>query len=154
MPTYYTVIPGHEELSAEVDAPDKRHGRTVYLDFLTRNGVISYGERTTYRRKVKMDKMDPGETPTSTRLVYSYATEESPVQSEETMSAVPQVPVYKEPQGEPIAIDNSFQAEQPVPQSSLSPLTSHSSPDIYFGSKSLIGNQSPIMQLSKSAGGK
>jgi hypothetical protein len=41
-PTYYGIVPGREDLSAEINAPDKRHGRTVYLDYLARNGVISY----------------------------------------------------------------------------------------------------------------
>ena len=71
MPTYYTVIPGEESLAAEIDAPDKRHGKTVYLDFLVRNGVIPYGERSMYRKKVKMDNMEPGEFPTAAKLTYS-----------------------------------------------------------------------------------
>ena len=164
MPTYYTVIPGEESLSAEVDAPDKRHGKTVYLDFLVRNGVIPYGERSLYRKKVKMDNMDPGEVPTSAKLTYSYQgaepapreevpVEELPTQVPQYQSAPKPVPESNYPVEE-IPVSEVPAREQVAPQSTLSPLTAHSSASIYFGDKNLLGRRSPIMELSKSAGGK
>jgi hypothetical protein len=39
MPTYYAVVPGHEELAMEVKAPNKRHARTVYLTQLYEDGI-------------------------------------------------------------------------------------------------------------------
>lgn len=162
MPTYYTVIPGEESLAAEVDAPDKRHGKTVYLDFLVRNGVIPYGERSMYRKKVKMDNMEPGEFPTAAKLTYSYQGEEPVTREEAPVEVLPtEVPAYQSPVPVPessypveeIPVSESPVREPVAPQSTLSPLTAHSSASIYFGDKNLLGRRSPIMELSKSVGG-
>ena len=163
MPTYYTVIPGEESLAAEIDAPDKRHGKTVYLDFLVRNGVIPYGERSMYRKKVKMDNMEPGEFPTAAKLTYSYQGAEQAPREEEPVETLPtEVPAYQAPVPVPessypveeMPVSAVPAREQVAPQSTLSPLTAHSSASMYFGDKNLLGRRSPIMELSKSAGGK
>ena len=69
MPTYLTFIPGFE-INAEVDAPSTKQARTSYLDYLQRNNYIGWDQRQAYRKKVKTDRMEPGERATTIQLDY------------------------------------------------------------------------------------
>jgi hypothetical protein len=168
MPTYYGVLPGFEGVSAEIEAPDKRHGRTVFLDFLARNGIITWGQRHEARRRVKLDNMQPGEIPTAVRLSYGG---DIPQLSEDRVESVPQIPEESrdEPTYEylgPYTPEEQLPGESPaentyIPdrtQSTLSPLSGSKVAHARFDEKSLVSvpNQmnSPIMQLSKTTGGK
>jgi len=69
MPTYLTFIPGFS-INAEVDAPDTKHARTTFLDYLQRNNYIGWDQRQIYRKKIKTDRVEPGEVSTTIQLVY------------------------------------------------------------------------------------
>jgi hypothetical protein len=92
MPSYYVFVPDHPEfLTAEVKAPDARHSRTAYLDFLTRNGYINYSLRSVARKVIKVAKMEPGSIQTAVQLEYGMA--EPPVQE---LVAPPSEPQYQD----------------------------------------------------------
>lgn len=90
MATYYVLsvdIPSGRGTSAEVDAPDSRHARTAFLDYLSRNGMLQWGERQAARRLIIAKRMKPGEIKTDIRLDYGVReakTEELPPPVQET----------------------------------------------------------------------
>jgi hypothetical protein len=84
MPTYYTFIPDSTTPTAEIAAPDARHARTVYLDYLSRNRQINYSVRGRVRKMIKINRMQPGEIQTSIQL--SYGEDSVPTQ---TIQAAP-----------------------------------------------------------------
>ena len=150
MPTYYAVIPGKESVSAEIDAPDKRHGRTAYLDYLARNKLIPYTERSRYRKLIILDRVDPGEISTSVKLSYPAKSvqREQPV-PEEIIQEVPaqvsepEVPVeYSEPRETQMpSVVNTERlraASVPDPSRRISPVV----------------QRSPIAMLSRGQGGR
>jgi len=69
MPTYLTFIPGFS-INAEVEAPDTKHARTTFLDYLQRNNYIGWDQRQIYRKKIKTGRVEPGEVSTTIQLVY------------------------------------------------------------------------------------
>jgi len=69
MPTYLTWIPG-QNLNAEVDAPDSKHARTAFLDYMSRNGMIRWKERQAVRKQIKTERVEPGEVQTTVQLDY------------------------------------------------------------------------------------
>jgi len=69
MPTYLTFIPGFK-INAEINAPSTKQARTSYLDYLQRNNYIGWDQRQAYRKKVKTDRMEPGEIATTIQLDY------------------------------------------------------------------------------------
>lgn len=69
MPTYYVTTPS-SSLTAEVEAPDSRHARTAYLDYLSRNGLISWGSRQAIRRQIMTKRMQSGDIQTTVKLSY------------------------------------------------------------------------------------
>lgn len=69
MPVYYTFAPGLE-ITAEITAPDARHAKTAFLDYLARNDIIRYAERGAVRKVLKTNRIDPGEIATSVILDY------------------------------------------------------------------------------------
>ena len=83
MPTYYGQIPG-ASVTAEIEAPDTRHGRTVFLDYLSRQGFIPHGKRQFTRKQIIMQRMEPGQIPTSIQLDYDQVPEpkQLPIRSE------------------------------------------------------------------------
>ena len=167
MPTYYGVLPGYEGVSAEIEAPDKRHGRTVFLDFLARNRIIPYGQRHEARRRVKLDNMQPGEIPTTVRLSYGG---DIPQLSSEIVESVPHVsgdladePTYGDLG--PYTSEDQILSDAPdednyIPEDrgSLSPLVKAPVSHARFDGQSMVNIpsevNSPIMQLSKVSGGK
>lgn len=72
MPTYFVFRP-EMEITAEVNAPDKRHARTAYLDYLARNGMIGWSDRGTVRKTVKAVKAEPGEFEATVILDYGIS---------------------------------------------------------------------------------
>jgi len=70
MPTYYVTAPG-SQLTAEVDAPDSRHARTTFLDYLSRSRLIPWGARQTVRKQLMTKKIQPGSISTSVQLSYN-----------------------------------------------------------------------------------
>ena len=147
MATYYTFIPDSDMPTAEVTAPDSRHARTTYLDYLSRGGKIQYSDRTRTRDLIKINRMDPGEFRTSIKLDYGVS---EPTEEEEI--PVPGSRVYEEDAemlpsergtvGRDQPTDEEAdeflrQAEEEVPEAStMRPL-----------------GKSPIMDLSKKSGG-
>jgi len=71
MATYYVHIPNSEAPTAEVEASSTKHARTAYLDYLSRNGIITWQSRQTVRPLIKASRMNPGETQTQVKLEYS-----------------------------------------------------------------------------------
>lgn len=74
MPTYYTFIPTSDTPTGETTAPDARHAKTAYLDYLSRSGLIAYSQRGQIRKVIRATKMEPGEFQTSVQLEYGQGT--------------------------------------------------------------------------------
>ena len=149
MTTYYTNIPGHEELSAEVDSPDKRHARTVYLDHLSRNRLIPYSQRGTYRKLVKLDKMQPGEVATSIKLRYGDGVSIPAPVPEQVVEELPQQVQQENIPVSPYPPQSDYTPEVKVESRPVSTI---------FGPKEVRTKpttaNSPIMNLSKRTGGR
>ena len=159
MPSYYITVPGMEKLAALVGAPDRRHARTTYLDFLARNKFISYGARQEYRRLLELDLARPEDEGAWSGLRLSYGNpngvDSTPIEEEEvTSTPVENVPVeepYYTDEGAGQFVDDVPLEEQPEAEAapSFSPLS---------GQKPATGNPmgggSPIMNLSRTSGGK
>ena len=67
--TYYVTLP-NSGVTAEVTAYSTRQARTVYLDYLTRSGVVPWRGRTDLRDQIIIDRIDPGQIPTDIQLSY------------------------------------------------------------------------------------
>jgi len=104
MPTYLTMAP-NVEITAEVDAPDSRHARTAYLDYLTRNGYVPYTVRQALRRVVTTKRVQPGEAMTTVRLSYGA----SPASPREVVA-----PTYLPPPEEEQVYVEAAPVEAPV----------------------------------------
>ena len=70
MATYYSIIPDSGAPAAEIEAPDSKHARTSYLDYLSRANIIQYNQRGIARKKVITRRMQPGEFQTAIHLDY------------------------------------------------------------------------------------
>lgn len=84
--TYYVHIPDSQFPTAEVEASSTKHARTVYLDYLSRNGQISWQQRQNTRPAIKVSRMQPGEFQTQIHLEYELK-EEPPVKEIEAPPA-------------------------------------------------------------------
>jgi len=73
VPTYYANIPDTEAPTAEITASSTKHARTVYLDYLSRNNLISWRDRQATRGLVKVSRMQPGEIRTQVQLDYDMS---------------------------------------------------------------------------------
>jgi len=142
MGTYYVFKPNFE-ITAEVSAPDSRHARTAFLDYLSRSGQILYSQRQETRRELITKKMQPGEIQTSVQLEYGI--KESPVQEieipkeptrEEVLQRLDETDLSESTKALP---EEDFMREPPQQQAQ----PQQSSP---------FGN-SPIMDLSRKSGG-
>lgn len=71
MPTYYVWTPD-SDVRAEVEAPDTRHARTTYLDYLHRGGIIDYTDRQRVRERVMTKRIQPGAMAGETDVVLDY----------------------------------------------------------------------------------
>lgn len=61
MPDYVVFAPGTGiNLVAGVEAPSTKHARTVYLDYLSRNGQVSWNQRQELRKHIKVMKDTEG----------------------------------------------------------------------------------------------
>ncbi len=70
MPSYYVFKPGLD-ITAEVgNAYTSKHARTAFLDYLFRNGKITWGERQNLRRELKTARVDPGQYDVTVKLAY------------------------------------------------------------------------------------
>jgi hypothetical protein len=127
MPTYYVTAPG-SQVTAEVNAPDSRHARTTFLDYLSRSRLIPWGARQQVRKQLMTKRMQSGEIPTTVQL--SYNTEES---APEVISEAPPIQTQQE-LVQPQAVATGNEPVQPM----------HSQPNI-------AGN-SPIANFSRSWG--
>ena len=76
--TYYVTLP-NAGVTAEVTASSTRQARTVYLDYLTRSGVVPWRGRTDLRTEIIIDRIDPGQIPTDIQLSYG----QQPIEEEE-----------------------------------------------------------------------
>jgi len=85
--TYYTHIPNSEAPTAEIEASSTKHARTAYLDYLSRNHIITWQQRQQTRRLVKVNRMQPGEIQTQVKL--EYGVKEVPVQEIEAPTDEP-----------------------------------------------------------------
>ena len=92
MVTYYIYIPNSRMPTAEVEATSTRHARTAYLDYLSRNNLIGWGDRQAVRGHIKVNRMQPGEMQTQVKLEYGVG--EPPVQEVEAPPTTE--PVYVE----------------------------------------------------------
>lgn len=147
MPIYYAVIPGLEKYAAEVDAPEKRKARTEYLDYLSRAKIIRSNERSSYKRRMLVDRTNPGEFTTSIKL--SYLGNNKPILEPqiEEVESVPELPEQEQPMQEP---------EQQVSQRP-SPLPTMKSGMYNMNMDKLRGMssaKSPIANLSSTFGGR
>ena len=97
MATYFVFTPSNDRFpTAEVESPDSRHARTVYLDFLSRNGAIEYSNRGQYRKLVKITRMQPGETQTAVKLSYGESQVPTQILQEVPQPQVQQGSSYSE----------------------------------------------------------
>jgi hypothetical protein len=81
VPTYLVMAP-NLSINAEVDAPDSRHARTTFLDYLSRNHLIPYTQRRTVRSVLVTKRVPAGQVPTTVQLSY-YAGQGTPMIAEE-----------------------------------------------------------------------
>jgi hypothetical protein len=156
MPNYYVQLEGMS--AAEVEAPDRRHARTVYLDYLARKHLIPYGARQEYRRLLELERVEPGMEWVAVRLQLSYTNPDgissAPMEEEEVTSA----PVENIPVEEPLYTDDGmgqFVDDGPLEEEggaesppSFSPL-----PKQKPTAGNPMGGGSPIMNLSRTSGG-
>ena len=124
MATYYVTAPG-SSVTAEVNAPDSRHARTTFLDYLSRSRMIPWGARQQIRKQLMTKRMESGSIPTTVQL--SYNTEESAPQV--ITEAPPVQPQQELVQPQTVAVGNA--PVQPM----------HT-----------VSNSSPIANLSRSFG--
>ena len=120
MPTYFVMHP-NLEIKATVDAPSTEKARTVFLDYLERQGSIDRATRHTLRRNLVASRLeDPNEVQVDLNLSYGYGNEgvrfnrEAPqIGEEESLQEVPE-PTYEEPQYvEPQYVEPTPQAPAP-----------------------------------------
>ena len=104
---YFVHIPDSNAPTAEVEAPDTRHARTVYLDFLSRKGIIPYSQRGAVRKAIKTNRMEAGEYQTSIRLSYSDVGKEK----EEEEVVMEQAPQYNSSDQYPDQYQDQEQSE-------------------------------------------
>ena len=88
MPTY---LASHPEigLTAQVEAPSTRKARTTYLDYLSRNQLIDWRTRQSYRENIPVKRIDPGEVDVDVELSYSDEGSEPPVTGTDTRGPAP-----------------------------------------------------------------
>ena len=67
--TYYVTLP-NAGVTAEVTAGSTRQARTVYLDHLTRTGIVPWRGRNDLRDQIIIDRISPGQIPTDVQLSY------------------------------------------------------------------------------------
>lgn len=68
--TYFVFIPGYR-ITAEVrDAPNTKHARTQFLDYLVHQKRVPWSQRSQIRRRMKVVRSKPGEIPASVVLDY------------------------------------------------------------------------------------
>ena len=128
MPTYYVTAPG-SQITAEVNAPDSRHSRTTFLDYLSRSRLIPWGARQQVRKQLMTKRIEPGSIPTTVQL--SYNTEET---APEVITEAPVVQPTQQEQVQPQTVAVGNEQVQPM----------HQQP-------SVLGN-SPIANISRSFG--
>ena len=109
MPTYIVAAP-NLSINAEVEAPDSRHARTTFLDYLSRNHLIPYTERRTVRSVLMTKRVQSGEVPTTVQLSYRSG-QGTPMIPEEVPT--PELAMPEEERVAPVEA-----APQPAPQSS------------------------------------
>ena len=72
--TYYVTLP-NAGVTAEVTAGSTRQARTVYLDYLTRSGIVPWRGRNDLRDQIIIDRISPGQIPTDIQLSYGQQPE-------------------------------------------------------------------------------
>jgi len=102
-PSYYVQVPGTDFPTAEVEASSSKHARTAYLDYLSRNGQISWKDRQAWRPKIIAKRMQPGEIKTQVFLDYSART-------------IPEAEVSAPPTEQELVEEEQYYEAQPVEQ--------------------------------------
>ncbi len=152
MPTYYAVIPGYEQWSAEVDARDKRKARTAYLDLLVRKlKVAPYSLRQSLRELAVMERIEPGDASVRYKISYDGGTE-----------VVPQAPLSAEQVGDYRTAEAEggvpLMSRTPVPQAVPVEVASEAMPETLPTETPIaqvppMSPMSPIMNVSRRSGG-
>jgi len=143
--TYYVFAPGIKDFpTAEVTAPDTKHARTSYLDYLARSGIIRWSQRGEVRKFVKTSRMAPGGIQTSVSLSYGVTEpveQGLPIPAEQPLEELP-----AETQAE-VTPEATPQVTTPV----TTPVTVRQpvSPVMELSRKTV----SPVMELSKKSRG-
>lgn len=140
MPYYYISNPRMEpNITAQAEAPSTKKARTLYLDYLVRNNVISWSERGKVRPFLVVDKMEEDEFPTRVQLSWYKQPED----------LEPEMDLSIEPHEVPQTPISQFEPEELEPDDS----DEEESDDIVNATiKGVFGN-SPIMNLSKKSKG-
>ena len=99
--SYYVAIPGTNFPTAEVSASSSKHARTAYLDYLSRNNLVSWRDRQAIRPKIVTKRMQPGEIQTQVFLDYSAKT-------------IPETEVQVPPQATTPVEEEIVEEEQPA----------------------------------------
>ena len=163
MANYYIFIPGYDVTAEVSDAPDARHARTAFLDYLHRKGLIQYSDRGRIRDNMKTVKAEPGEMEPTVRLDYAggrvISEEEVPVVSVQPQMEEEEedyVPRREEPFREPaeplpdedldLGYEEEEEEEEPVRKPPPSRLRK-----VQADVEGIFG-KSPIMDLSRKTG--
>jgi AICAR transformylase/IMP cyclohydrolase PurH len=144
MPTYYVTAPG-SKISAEIDAPDSRHARTTFLDYLSRSHLIPWNARQEVRKKLMTKRVEAGSVQTSVQLSYN-AQETKP----EVISAGPQPQSTQRQLVQPQTVRYGVNTQQPAEETQEQPVQEPQPTRAY---PSILGN-SPIANLSRRTGGE
>lgn len=112
---YYVAHP-NLDFSAKVDAPSTEKARTVFLDYLERNGIISRRRRQYVRENMVAEKLEHPETiDADIELAYSYRAEEGPAYrlgGEPEPREVVEVPIEERPLRHPFPHDEAEELEE------------------------------------------
>lgn len=100
--TYYVQVPGTEFPTAEVEASSAKHARTAYLDYLSRNNLIGWGDRQSWRPKILAKRMQSGEIKTQVYLDYSAKT-------------IPEAEVSAPPTEQELVEEEEYYETEPAP---------------------------------------
>ena len=143
MPTYYVTAPG-SKISAEVDAPDSRHARTTFLDYLSRSHLIPWNARQTIRRQLMTKRIEAGSVPSSVQLNYNA------VESKPEVIAAPQPQSTQRQLVQPQTVMYRTRVQESPVEAQEQPVQEQQPASVR---QTILGN-SPIASLSRRTGGR
>jgi len=118
MPYYYVTHP-NLGFSATIEAPSTEKARTVFLDYLERQGRVLRSSRQELRRNMVADRVaDPSEIFADVNLAYGYEETSFKPEYKEVLTPTRQ----PEPEVEEVDLPGSEMAEVPIEREEAEPI--------------------------------